>query len=187
MKLRTLLSVLGVGVAAVAFTLVLFPDVAAGFSMNEMILIVVGVATLAQGVRIGASRVQNRYVQAETPDPEQSQELPTPGDEFDELLREAGTDRRRLDSRERVSDRLERAAVATIARTQGCSLSEAKRRIDEGEWTDDPYAAAFFTGEMTGTSLLSRVDLLGSTQSQYHRWAVHAATEIARLSEEFDG
>ncbi|WP_267642766.1 DUF7269 family protein [Haloarchaeobius amylolyticus] len=186
MKLRTILSVLGVAIAGVAFALVLFPQVAAGMSMGEAILVVLGVLALVQGVRIGASRLRTRYVQAETPDPEQSQELPTPGDEFDDLLREAGGDRRRMDSREQVATRLERAAIATIARTQSCSLSEARRRVESGEWTDDPYAAAFFTGELEGGSFLSRVDLFGGTRSQYHRWAVHAATEIARMSEEFD-
>ncbi|WP_435317739.1 DUF7269 family protein [Haloarchaeobius sp. TZWSO28] len=186
MKLRTILSVLGVAVAALAFALVLFPEVAAGMSMNEAILVVLGVAALLQGVRIGVSRTRNRYVQAETPDPEQSQELPTPGDDFDELLHVASTDLRRIDSREQTTTRLERAAVATIARTQGCSQSEAKRRIEAGEWTDDPYAAAFFTGTLEGGSLFSRVDLLSGRQSRYHRWAVHAATEIARMSEEYD-
>ncbi|WP_435360524.1 DUF7269 family protein [Haloarchaeobius sp. DFWS5] len=186
MKLRTVLSIVGVAVAALAFTLVAFPGIAADMSASETILVFVGAIALLQGVRIGSSRLKTPYEQVETPDPERSQELPTPGDDLDELLRAAGSSRRAAESRASVSERLEKVTVTTIARTQGCSLAEARRRIDTGEWTDDPYAAAFFTGSVEGASLLSRVDIRGTTRSQFHRWATHAAAEVARMSEEYD-
>lgn len=34
------------------------------------------------------------------------------------------------------------AAVAAIVRTRGCTAEEAARRVEAGEWTDDPVAAA---------------------------------------------
>ncbi|WP_435335152.1 DUF7269 family protein [Haloarchaeobius sp. TZWWS8] len=184
MSLRTVLSVVGVSVAVVGFAIVAVPGAAAGLSTSETVLVVVAAVALLQGLRVGSSRLKTPYQQTETPDPEGSQELPTPGDEFDELLREAGRDRRARESRAAVSERLERAAVAAIARAEGCSTDEAIRRLDAGTWTDDPYAAAFFTGELRTDSLLSRLDLLGESRSQFHRWATHAAREIARLSEE---
>jgi hypothetical protein len=186
MTIRTALSAIGVVLAALAFAMVLNPSLASTLTVSEVLLVVVGVLALVQGVRMVSSRIREPYQQLALPDPEQTQDLQTPGDDFDELLREAGTNRRNIESRQRVEARLDRAAVATIVRTQGCTAEEARRRLDDGDWTDDPYAAAFFTGAVSGGSFLSRVELFGSTRSQYHRWATHAAREIARLSEEFE-
>ncbi|WP_435347556.1 DUF7269 family protein [Haloarchaeobius sp. HRN-SO-5] len=186
MNLRTVLSVVGVALALTGFVLVAVPGLASSVALDDAVLVVVGLLAVVQGVRVAWSRRRSPYEQVETPDPEDAQDLPTPGDEFDDLLVDAGTDRRAVKSRETVRERLKRAAVATIVRTQGCSRTEAQRRVDEGEWTDDPYAAAFFTGRVEGASLVSRIDLRNEMESQYQRWAVHAASEVARLSEEFD-
>lgn len=187
MRLRTILSVVGVALALTGFTLVAVPGLASSLSLDEAVLVFVGLLGLVQGARSAIGRTRTSYEQAETPDPEASQDLPTPGDEFDEMLAEAGADRREIETRETVRNRLERAAVATVARTEGCSEAEAKRRVDSGEWTDDPYARAFFTGSVEGASLFDRIDFREENKSQYHRWAVHAASEITRRSEAFEG
>ncbi|WP_256299715.1 DUF7269 family protein [Haloarchaeobius salinus] len=186
MKLRTLLAVLGVGLALTGFTLVAAPGLASSITLDEAVLVVVGFLGILLGVRVAVGRSRTAYEQVETPDPEASQDLPTPGDEFDELLATAGADRREIETRETVRSRLERAAVATIVRTEGCTESEASRRLETGEWTDDPYARAFFTGSVEGASLFDRIDLRRENQSQYHRWAVHAASEITRRSEAYE-
>ncbi|MFD1645685.1 DUF7269 family protein [Haloarchaeobius litoreus] len=186
MKLRTLLAVFGVALALTGFTLVAAPGLASTITLDEAVLVFVGLLGVLQGVRVAIARSRTAYEQVETPDPEASQDLPTPGDEFDEMLATAGADRREREMRESVRNRLERAAVATIVRTEGCTEAEAKRRLESGEWTDDPYARAFFTGSVEGASLFDRIDLRRDNQSRYHRWAVHAASEITRRSEGFD-
>lgn len=186
MKLRTLLAVFGVALALTGFTLVAVPGLASSITLDEAVLVFVGLLGVVQGIRVAVGRSRLSYEQVETPDPEATQDLPTPGDEFDELLAEAGGDRRQIETRETVRERLERAAVETIVRTEGCTEAEARRQVESGEWTDDPYARAFFTGSVQGASLFDRIDLDRDNRSQYHRWAVHAASEITRRSEEFD-
>ena len=187
MKPRTLLAGFGVALALTGFTLVAVPGLASSITLDEAALVFVGLVGILQGVRVAISRSRTAYEQVETPDPEASQDLPTPGDEFDEMLQTAGADRREIETRETVRDRLERAAVATIVRTEGCTESEAMHRLETGEWTDDPYARAFFTGTVEGASLFDRFDFQRESQTQYHRWAVHAASEITRRSEANDG
>lgn len=183
MKLRTLLAGFGVALALTGFVLVAAPGLASSITLDEAVLVVVGLLGVLQGVRVAIGRSRTKYEQVETPDPEASQDLPTPGDEFDEMLVTAGSDRREIETRETVRTRLERAAIATIVRTEGCTRAEAERQLESGEWTDDPYARAFFTGSVEGASLLDRFDFQRDNRTQYHRWAVHAASEITRQSE----
>lgn len=183
MKLRHLVGGFGVVLALTGFAIVAAPGLASSITLDEAALVVVGLLGVGLGVRVAVGRSRTAYEQVETPDPERSQDLPTPGDEFDEMLATAGADRRELETRETVRNRLERAGVATIMRTEGCTEAEALERLESGEWTDDPYARAFFTGTVEGASLFERINFRGDTRSQYHQWAVHAASEIARLSE----
>lgn len=44
---------------------------------------------------------------------------------------------------ERVRDRLRSAAVVAVASDEGCSRPDARKRVEDGTWTDDPVAAAF--------------------------------------------
>lgn len=45
-----------------------------------------------------------------------------------------------------VRRRLRAAAVEAVARGDGCSRSEAERRVAGGRWTDDPVVADFLAG-----------------------------------------
>lgn len=42
-------------------------------------------------------------------------------------------------------DRLRQSAIRATMHADGCSRSDAGRRIDEGVWTDDPVAASFLS------------------------------------------
>jgi hypothetical protein len=176
-------SALGVVFVAVGFAMLFVPGLAGLFDANELFLTLVGLGFALQTVRVVNARRQAPYEQADTADPEVAQELPTPGDEFDDLLEEAAAVRYSAKQRDAVRERLRAAAVAVIVRTEGLSREQAIARLEDGSWTEDPYAAAFFTGEIGGASVLQRVSLFDRSRSQFERWSTHAAREIVELSE----
>jgi hypothetical protein len=184
MNSDTVLSVVGIALVGVGFAMMVVPGLAGVFQTNELYVTLIGIGFALQTARIANSRRRNPYEQAETADPEIAQDLPTPGEEFDELLAEAGANRKNKRQRETVRERLEAAAVAVIVRRDGVSREAALEQLETGEWTDDPYAAAFFTGRVEGASFVERVSLFDRSRSQYERWSTHAAREIIRLDEE---
>ena len=183
MNAESAVSALGVLFVAVGFALLFVPGLAGLFDANELFLTLVGLGFALQTVRVVNGRRATPYEQADTADPEIAQELQTPGDEFDDLLEEAAALRYSAHQRDAVRERLRAAAVATIVRTEGRSREQATQRLEDGSWTDDPYAAAFFTGEIGDTSLVQRVSLFDRSRSQFERWSLHAAREIVTLSE----
>ena len=183
MNSKTAVSALGVVFVVVGFAMLFVPGLAGLFDANELFLSLIGLGFALQTVRVVNARRRTPYEQATTADPEIAQELTTPGDEFDDLMEQAAAVRYSGAQRDTVRERLRAAAVAVIVRTEGLSREQAIDRIDDGTWTDDPYAAAFFTGEIQGTSFLQRVSLFDRSRSQFERWATHAAKEIVDLSE----
>lgn len=184
MNAERALSAVGVVLIAVGFAMMFVPGLAGAFQANELYLSVIGLGFVLQTVRVVNGRRKRPYAQTETDDPEVSQELPAPGDEFDDLLQRAGRARHSGRERDTVRERLRAAAIAVVARADGVSREQAVARIEDGSWTDDPYAAAFFTGRLEGASLVSRLSLFDRSRSHYERWAEHAAREVIRLSEE---
>lgn len=83
--------------------------------------------------------------QTETPDAEGVESVPAPGDDFDELVREAKGWRSR-EKKEEVRERVRESAIDVVASEENCSRPEASRYVDTGTWTADRYAAAFLGG-----------------------------------------
>jgi len=88
--------------------------------------------------------------QTEMPDAEGAQTVPSPGDGFDGLVRDA-TGWRATGEREDVRERLREAAIDAVAKAENCSRYEAVNRVDSGGWTADAYAAAVVGGEGSPT------------------------------------
>lgn len=189
--IRRLLAVVGVVGAVGGLVLVVRPDLAT-FG-GETLLVVVGVLAVVQGVRVTMQRRRHAPRQATTPDPETLQDLPVPGDDLDETLatvrrrpprslgpRAAKSLRRR---RERIRSRIEAAAVETVVRQHGCTRERARLALETGEWTDDPYAAAFFTGELTGVGRGEWLRRRLSSEPPFARRARRAAQAVADLAE----
>jgi hypothetical protein len=69
------------------------------------------------------------------------------GAEFDATLARiegmSSTELRRSEAPVEVRRRLREAAIATVVRRAGVDRETATRRVETGEWTDDPVAAAF--------------------------------------------
>lgn len=189
-RLRSTLAVSGVVLAGVGFAMVLDRGLAGGLTLTEIALIPVALLALFQGVRTVQDRRRTSLSLAETGDPETEQELPAPGDDFDRKLDRVGrlqgsygARQREARSRERIDDRIERAAVATLTRRLGCTENDAQALLGEGTWTDDPVAAAFFTGELRGFSLSDRLRYVLDTTPRYRRRAIHAADAVAAIAD----
>lgn len=88
--------------------------------------------------------------------PERTPSTPAPGDDLERLLDHWTLLPVSPTRRDRIRNRLRRAAIQTIIRTTGCSTMVAKERLEQGTWTDDPAAAAFVQAQPDPTrSVLS--------------------------------
>lgn len=169
--------------AGVALAMVVYPPLATYVPANRLFVLLAGAIFLYLGLRTARERYREEFEVAEFDDPETAPDLPTPGDEFDESLAALG----RLDAYDRqrrqdLRERLTRAALDAIERERGCTRERAEEILYRGEWTDDPFAAAFFT-DRVDAPLVQRVRATFSRESRQRRRARRAALAISELTE----
>jgi len=183
MSTSRLLTVLGVLLGVVGLVGVIAPGSITGIPGSSVALVLVGFAIIIQGLRVVNLRRQDRPDELETPDAEVQLELPTPGDDLDADLRYLAEERRfDRERRRRLRTRLYEAAVEAVARQHGCSTEEAQEMVDQGTWTDDPRAAAFFTNIQENGTLSDEIRYVIRNESSYIRRARHASDAINRLA-----
>lgn len=142
---RTLALALGTAAALAGVLFVVQPALVAGLDVGRALLLALSVVAVLYGLRELGSRYRSERRLAASPHPEVVPGRPTPGDDFDDLLAAARRPRRRGSSaRRRVRRRLEAAAVAAVRRRHGWDRETARRRLEDGTWTDDPVAATYF-------------------------------------------
>lgn len=195
--IRKALAAIGVVLAVGGFLMLLDRGLAAQLTTTQTVLIPIGVLAGIQAYRVIRGRMRTKVEVAETPDRETEQDLEVPGESFDERVAELGSTGsfaaggvpgrpaqrdHVIRNRDRLRNRLEEAAVATIAHKWGCSRERAREALREGTWTDDPHAAAYFTGEIEPVGIGRRVVLALSSEARYQRRARRAAEAIAELS-----
>ena len=146
MNRRRLLLAVATGAAVVGLVLAFAPDAVAVASLPALLpTVLAGLAVLA-----GLSRAYKWFGRdsdaGSLPEPERGRPAAVPGDEFDALLSQApsfgvsGGDQRAL----AVRSDLEDAALSVLTQYRGLSETEARRRLDEGTWTDDELAAELY-------------------------------------------
>jgi hypothetical protein len=79
------------------------------------------------------------------------------GEQFDRTLRAAANAATNGDEGDPLREDVRSLAIAVVARTEGCSESEAEAIVEAGEWTDDAVAAAYVTDSGAELSLRHRV------------------------------
>ncbi|MFH5798106.1 hypothetical protein [Haladaptatus sp. CMAA 1911] len=148
MNARSAVTAIGILAVGGGLAMVFAPDLASLFPLRDLFVKFVGLLAFVQGLRVVQARRHTDVEGAGTGDPETNVTLPVPGQEFDDRLRtvHSGPRRRRFRSRKAVRERLEEALVEAIVQREGCSDDGARTRIETGEWTDDPEAAAFVAG-----------------------------------------
>lgn len=170
--------------ALLALAMVAYPPLAQYVPANQILIFAAGLGFLYFGLKTARERYRSEVDLAEVGDPETTPDLPTPGDEFDDRLVEMyGFANYARKHREELRERLSVAALDAIQRRRGCSREEAERVLAAGEWTDDPYAVGFFTGNVDVTGV-ERVRLALSTEPRFQIRARRAALAIERLTEE---
>lgn len=147
--LRSLVASLGIALAALGVGLVVFPDAAGALGLPRLGVVLMGAVALIEAVRSFATRRRTGLDGAELPDPEIRHETGIPGDEFDEQVVAVGQRRAPRwtgGQPERLRRRLHAAAVAAAAHRWRLTTEAARKRVEAGEWTDDPAAAWFLGG-----------------------------------------
>jgi hypothetical protein len=178
--IRRLVVAVGVGAAAVGLAITLGP-LGRPFDVNDAFVLVVGVLALVQGLRYLLERRGAEYAATEFGDPERRYRVPVPGDDADDSIAFASglsyaARKRRRDVREHLRD----VATETLELRENCSPSEATDRLDDGDWTDDPFAAHFLSRGAVSLPLALR---LRATLSRRSRFAFYAAHTVAAIDE----
>jgi len=178
LALGVLFAALGVAVAAVPSLadVVRLPDVPR--VVFAALAVVFALATHAvrkqadfrdpEAAAVRASGVEGRF------------EPPRPGAEIDAEL-DAGPRASTARSDERVRERLRILAVQVLSDAEGWSEAEARRRLDEGTWTDDETAAALFS-ERVSPEATDLVASFAGIESARRREVRHALAELERRS-----
>ena len=182
----------GAGVLALAGALALGGSPAGGavaalvtaFGNDYFVVAAFAGAGLLVAASALVSRERSGLRQTETPTPERPVTAPAAGDAVDEaigsrtaLLPVVGQNRR-----EQLRERLRTAAVETRVRRGECAPEEARRRLDEGTWTDDPEAAAFLTGREPDSE--ARIAALLRLEPWSRRGARRAVRAVAEQEDE---
>lgn len=142
-------SVLGAVAVLVGLLFIVQREYAAALSLEWTLVLFISAIAGVQALRFVQERRHTPLEATETGDPELRYEAPTPGDEADETLSLAGGwSRRGRRSRAKLRECAGEAATAAIVDTTGCSREEAIRRLERGEWTDDPVAAWFLSDQV---------------------------------------
>ncbi|APW98327.1 hypothetical protein CHINAEXTREME_11215 [Halobiforma lacisalsi AJ5] len=176
-----------VGLVAGTVTLAAAVAVSAGLvslDLSEALVVLVAVLAGAIGLR-GLLRRRGVRSQFDTPDPERTAAVPVPG----ENLTDAVSSFRRLRGGHAPATRgrrlragLREATLAVLTRFDGESPESAEKRLEDGDWTDDPIAAGFLSDrlERPDRSLRSRVGhfLERGYETEFRRGVRHAVAAI---------
>lgn len=190
MRIPSLRTVLGLLVLGFGFAALLVPGIAAAIPLESDLLLFIGALAIVVGVQMAIRSFRADRSDAEPPVPETSVALPVPGSKFDEQL--ADLDSKVLHDqdyqqwileREAVRERLRSLAVDTLVAQYGVSEDEAETAIDDGTWTEDRHAMAFFMGEYPGSTPFDLYfqKLMPFTGTSVGTQATHAIMELGAI------
>ena len=186
---RSLLAVLALGTALLATVLLLtntsIPvDALVSVLGNDyLVLAVVGGVAVVGAMSVQVRRRIGGIDQATPPDTEDVHVVPTLGSDLDDYLATPLS----LGATEPpgTRSRFFRLAVTVVMQEDGCPRVEAERRVEDGTWTTDPFAAAYLArgedGSVSATQRL-RAALQGDSATQHG--VRRAATEIVHRDSE---
>lgn len=183
---RAIATVVGLLAVVAGLTFAVRPRTAAGFGVGDVVVTAVGVTVFLYAGVVLVGRARTDRPTGSPVDPESLPDGPVPGDAFDDLLAVAGGSTAVAgERRRRLHRRIERAAIAAIRRHSDCTESEARERLDSGDWTDDPLAAVYFTDgvvPMSEVSLRRRAHVTLTGTEPEILAAQRAAEEVATLA-----
>lgn len=173
----------GAAVALVGLVALVVPSVTTSLPTDDTVVTILAVVLLLGAVREIHRRRQTTFDYTETSDTELTLELPTPGDELDRDLSRVTVTRFNQVQRQHIRDEIRAVAVETIERRERCSEEVAESMLQDGTWTDDPFAASFFTRRPPRITRRKRLRELLSSTPPFKRRAVAAIEAVHRLAE----
>ena len=149
---------------------------------NDYVLVVL-LGALALLAALGVLEHGSGVEQARMPDPERAVPAPTPGDELADAIAGRAIAVPFLGRRTRhdVRARLRESAIAAVRHDERCTEAAARARVDAGEWTDDPAAAAFLATGGDRPPVAARVRALATGDTWFASRARRAADAIASM------
>ena len=177
------LAVAGVLAVAVGLLAALDRGVASAISPTSAVVTLLGLLGVVQGVRYANARRDRRRLPTDPGEPERRAPAAVPGSDLDErIARVASPAPGGYRDRRDLRDRAREVAVAAVARDRNCSRAAAAAAVDEGTWTDDPAAAAFFH-KRAGYPLRVRLSAAIRGRSNYWYGVRAAIDEVERIEE----
>lgn len=183
---RRLLLALGLVLAGVGFAVAVQPSLARTLQFPPLPTFLVAVLAGAFGLSAAIARRYTDF-RDETDDEDRNESLesrfepPRPGDGIDAQLREGAGTFGAGSADAQFSDRLRSVTVQALVDARGLSPEAAERQLDEGTWTDDRTAAAFFADGVDAPT----VDVVGALVSAdpvRERQAEHVVRELQRMA-----
>lgn len=179
--LRTLFGVLAVGIALLAGLVLLtgttlpVDALVTALGNDYLVLVLVGGVAVLGAASVQARRGLGGIDQATPPDTEDVHVVPTLGSDLDDYLATPfGVGAREPPG---TQSRLFRLAVTVVMQEDNCQRAVAQRRVEDGTWTTDPYAAAYLASDASFTPGQRLRAILGG-DSATQRGVRRTATEI---------
>jgi len=183
--IRTGLAVVGVVVFLLGAATYVVVEPFVGFLPSTFaIAVLAGIVAFLLGLWAVRSAYQGGVTQTPVPDVELPRSFPAPGTDLDRTIyRLTHLRQGTSEYRDQIQERLAEAAVAAIRQRENCTRAQAVHQLEEGEWTDNYHAAAFFAGGSPPSQ--SRLDKwFGEEKTPYEQWVditVDAIAEYAGL------
>jgi hypothetical protein len=177
----------GIGVGAVGFGVaaMVVPRLAGVVGVTEAFVTLVGVFALLQAGRSVSDgwSVRRRY--ATLPDAHRTDPANVTGAAFDRALERSGHRRTGSRYRTRIARHLRHTVVETLVVETGEPRETVRARVEDGRWTDDSVAAAFFAGEYDPT-VRDRLRALVGRETTYQRRVRRVVAALERRVQEAD-
>lgn len=184
--LRRFLLLFGLLFAAIGFAITAEPGLAALIGFPPLPTIAIAGLAAAFALAEGTARRHTDF-RDESDDEDRNEtleprvEAPRPGEDIDARLREGAGIRNAGAGSAQFSDRLRAVTVRALADARGLAPEEAQRQLDEGTWTDDTTAAAFFADDVDSPAT-DVVTSIVSADPVYERQAQHVVRELQRIT-----
>lgn len=184
--LRRLLLALGLVLAALGFAVAVQPNLARVVQFPPLPTFLVAVLAAVFALTAAIAR-RNTDFRDETDDEDRNDALESrfepgrPGEDIDARLREGAGSLRGNAGDAQFSDRLQHVTVQALVNARGLAPAEAERQLEDGTWTDDQTAAAFFADEVDSPTS----DVFGAIVNAdpvYERQAEHVVRELRRIT-----
>lgn len=191
--IRRSLLVIGVVSCLIGLLLITSPTLATVVELTGTVralpFVLIGLVALILGARYALTGVPSHATETvreratDYPSPADRPPYARPGTRFTRQLAEiTWTNRReeKPESRLALRSELHEIAITVLSQTDNWTRAECETRLNDGSWTDDPQAAAFFTDDVVPSlSIQHHLRSLRTTEPPFARRARHAIAELA--------